>query len=84
MQLKIKNGSSWESIPAGGVGVPSGGSSGQYLKKSSSTDYATEWTDLPKQVKIKRISATFNNAAVSNVDSNFTNAFLLSASGVGV
>ena len=46
-QLKIKNGGSWEAIPAGGVGVPSGGSSGQFLKKSSSTDYATEWADLP-------------------------------------
>lgn len=45
-QLKIKNGNSWEAIPAGGVGVPSGGSSGQYLKKSSNTDYATEWATL--------------------------------------
>ena len=47
-QLKIKDGNSWIGIPAGGVGVPSGGSSGQYLKKSSSTDYATEWADVPK------------------------------------
>ena len=46
-QLKIKNGNTWEAIPAGGVGVPSGGSSGQFLKKSSSTDYATEWDDIP-------------------------------------
>lgn len=44
-QLKIKNGNSWESIPAGGVGVPSGGTTGQVLKKSSNTDYATEWAD---------------------------------------
>ena len=29
-----------------GPGVPSGGSAGQYLKKSSSTDYATEWDSL--------------------------------------
>ena len=44
--LKVRNGaSSWESIPAGGVGVPSGGSAGQTLVKSSSTDYATEWAD---------------------------------------
>ena len=41
--LKIKNGSTWEEIPAGGVGVPSGGTAGQVLMKSSSTDYATEW-----------------------------------------
>ena len=46
-QLKIKNGNSWESIPAGGVGVPSGGTAGQVLIKSSSTDYATEWGDKP-------------------------------------
>lgn len=42
-QLKIKNGNSWESIPAGGIGVPSGGTTGQVLQKSSNTDYATEW-----------------------------------------
>lgn len=41
--LKIKNGSTWEEIPAGGVGVPSGGTAGQMLMKSSGTDYATEW-----------------------------------------
>lgn len=42
-QLKIKNGNTWESIPAGGIGVPSGGTTGQVLQKSSNTDYATEW-----------------------------------------
>lgn len=42
-QLKIKNGNEWVDIPAGGVGVPSGGSAGDVLIKSSSTDYATEW-----------------------------------------
>ena len=46
-QLKIKNGNNWESIPAGGAGVPSGGTTGQFLKKSSNTDYATEWADIP-------------------------------------
>ena len=46
-QLKIKNGNNWESIPAGGIGVPSGGTTGQYLKKSSSADYATEWENFP-------------------------------------
>ena len=45
-QLKIKNGNTWEAIPAGGIGVPSGGSSGQYLKKSSAVDYATEWANV--------------------------------------
>ena len=42
-QLKIKDGNNWVSIPAGGIGVPSGGNTGEYLIKSSATDYATEW-----------------------------------------
>lgn len=42
-QLKIKNGATWEEIPAGGIGVPSGGTEGQVLTKSSATDYATQW-----------------------------------------
>ena len=44
-QLKIRNGNDWYSVPAGGAGVPSGGTAGQILKKSSSTDYATEWAN---------------------------------------
>lgn len=46
-KLKIRNGNTWEEIPAGGVGVPSGGTQDQYLKKSSSTDYAVEWASFP-------------------------------------
>ena len=42
-KLKIKNGNTWEAVPAGGVGVPSGGTQGQVLMKSSATDYATGW-----------------------------------------
>lgn len=45
-QLKIKDGNSWVNIPSSGIGIPSGGSSGQFLKKSSSTDYATEWANI--------------------------------------
>ena len=45
-KLKIKNGNTWEEIPAGGVGVPSGGTQGQVLMKSSATDYATGWESL--------------------------------------
>lgn len=44
--LKIKNGSTWEEIPAGGVGVPSGGNAGDVLVKSNASDYATEWADI--------------------------------------
>lgn len=45
--LKVKDGNSWFSLQAGGVGVPSGGTAGQYLKKSSAADYATEWAAFP-------------------------------------
>ena len=45
-RLKIKNGNTWEEIPAGGVGVPSGGNAGNALVKASATDYATIWKAL--------------------------------------
>lgn len=44
-KLKIKDGDQWTEVSAGGIGVPSGGTTGQVLKKSSNTDYATEWDD---------------------------------------
>lgn len=52
-QLKIRNpnDNSWYTIPEGGVGVPSGGTAGQVLTKSSGTDYATEWA-LPLSIKL--------------------------------
>lgn len=46
--LKFKDqNNNWITVPAGGRGVPSGGTEGQYLKKSSSSDYNTEWDDFP-------------------------------------
>lgn len=51
-QWKVKNGNTWEAIPAGGVGVPSGGTQGQVLVKASNADYDTEWeTDTSKVSK---------------------------------
>lgn len=47
-KLKIRDQNdpnTWYEVPAGGVGVPSGGTKGQVLKKSSATDYSTEWAD---------------------------------------
>jgi hypothetical protein len=35
----------WEAV-AVGAGVPTGGTTGQYLRKSSSTDYATGWDTI--------------------------------------
>ena len=42
-KLKIKNGNTWEEVPAGGVGVPSGGTQGNVLVKTGSADYSTGW-----------------------------------------
>ena len=68
-QLKIKNGNSWESIPAGGIGVPSGGTAGQVLTKSSSTDYATEWKTIPKCYIFGMSTATYNtNSTITLTD----------------
>lgn len=63
-QLKIKNGNNWESIPAGGIGVPSGGTTGQYLKKSSSTDYATEWAE---PIKVYQLTGTLPSSTGSEI-----------------
>ena len=72
-QLKIKEGNTWVNIPAGGVGVPAGGSEGQYLIKSSSTDYATEWHTLEPQFLIVDQSGTWTvpgNGGLTYVDAN--------------
>ena len=45
-KLKIKDGNNWIALPESGVGVPSGGTTGQVLVKSNNTDYATEWDDI--------------------------------------
>ena len=55
----LDNNNSWVSLPAGGVGVPSGGTADQYLKKSSSTDYATEWASFPSA---ETLSITLNTS----------------------
>lgn len=64
-QLKIKNGNNWESIPAGGIGVPSGGNAGDVLIKSSSTDYATEWGTIAIQQDILYSQTTLSNGTVT-------------------
>lgn len=45
--LKVKNGTAWIDVSANGVGIPSGGTTGQFLRKNSSTDYSTEWATPP-------------------------------------
>lgn len=61
--LKIKNGNTWEEIPAGGVGVPSGGTAGQILMKSSSTDYADEWADISEAGAMSKWTLLWTNAS---------------------
>ena len=60
-KLKIRDGDQWTEIPAGGVGVPSGGTTGQVLTKSSNTDYATEWNTL----QIKNIASLSQTVSYS-------------------
>ena len=62
-KLKIKNGSTWEEIPAGGVGVPSGGTAGQVLMKSSATDYADEWADISEAGAMSKWALLWTNAS---------------------
>ena len=62
-KLKIKNGNTWEEIPAGGVGVPSGGTAGQVLMKSSATDYADEWADISEAGAMSKWELLWTNAS---------------------
>lgn len=61
--LKIKNGNTWEEIPVGGVGVPSGGTAGQILMKSSATDYADEWADISEAGAMSKWTLLWTNAS---------------------
>lgn len=81
-QLKIKNGNNWESIPAGGIGVPSGGTTGQFLKKSSSVDYATEWDGISAEqtATFSQSSASSKNATLVAVWRTFGNVVQMSLS----
>lgn len=48
-------------VGSDGNGVPSGGTTGQWLRKKSASDYDTEWSDLSGVVKLSN-SASFHNA----------------------
>ena len=65
-KLKIKNGNTWEEIPVGGVGVPSGGTAGQVLMKSSATDYADEWADISEAGAMSKWTLLWTNASPSS------------------
>lgn len=76
-QLKIwdESKNTWVGIPAGGVGVPSGGSSGQFLKKSSSTDYATEWAEYKKSTPTYSTYTDISSSFPSSPTSASTNTY---------
>ena len=44
-----------------GPGVATGGTSGQYLRKSNSTDYATAWTTIP----VSEVTGAVSTAALA-------------------
>lgn len=55
VQLEVNddNSLSYRSTPGGALtdltgGIPSGGTTGQFLKKSSGTDYDTAWASIPQ------------------------------------
>lgn len=77
-QLKIKDNGVWVDIPAGGVGVPSGGTTGQILKKSSSVDYATQWASIGDLLVTDSVS--IDNVSVSS-GSTYTNDFNIAKTG---
>lgn len=58
--IKIWDGSAWQEVVGlpgiDGVGVPSGGSTGQVLAKNSATDYDTEWIDVTASPAIDDLS----------------------------
>lgn len=51
---------------AAGVGIPTGGTTGQYLRKSSSTDYATGWDTLTAD-DVSGLSSTLSTLTSADV-----------------
>ena len=75
-KLKIKDGDQWTEIPAGGIGIPSGGMADQFLKKSSAVDYATEWSNLPdiltdKKLKVINLVSTATGQWAESIEQAF-------------
>ena len=53
LEVNADNSLSYRSTPGGALtdltgGIPSGGTTGQFLKKSSGTDYDTAWASIPQ------------------------------------
>lgn len=85
--LKIKNGSTWESISvikgdtgATGQGVPAGGATGQVLAKASATDYDATWVN--QNGGLPAVTSSDNGKVLRVVNGVWAAAQLPSASGV--
>lgn len=73
---------------APGVGVPTGGTTGQVLKKVSNTDYDTEWADESgggsgSTVSVTQIQTTGTKIATITVDNIDTDLYAPSSGGSG-
>lgn len=56
-------------------GIPSGGTSGQVLKKSSATDYATEWADESGSESLLVTFTQVNSSASYTADKTFAEVY---------
>lgn len=66
--LKVKDdNNSWVSLPAGGVGVPSGGTQGQVLYKTGSADYATGWGTASAIGAMSKWTLLWTNASPNSI-----------------
>lgn len=73
---------------APGVGVPTGGTTGQVLKKKSGTDYDTEWADESgggsgSTVSVTQIQSTGTKIATITVDNVDTDLYAPNSGGGG-
>lgn len=72
--LKVWDGSQWVTIPSGG-GLPTGGTTGQFLRKTSGTNYDTAFaTPLASEVSFSptgSIAATNVQTAIAEVASEY-------------
>ena len=88
--LKIKDDNSvWHEKPAGGVGVPQGGSQGDVLVKASEDDYDTGWGEVsfPDPYPVGSIYISTNSTSPASIFggtwARITGRFLLAATDGG-
>lgn len=75
--VTVTNGPGSVTISSTGAGVPAGGTAGQYLRKTSITDYATEWATASQT----RTDIGLGTAATANTGTTFGTIPVLDGSG---